>query len=736
MKNHLPNPDIAFVSTQQLRLQRLINLQLQLMAQQLNLVSHTHQAPMRVLAVPAPVPARSVVVPLEDTEVALSVPLNHPVAVTDAVLVDLPEVAKCQFNQVPSNQRLPLEFFELEEADAAPTNVAVEGLAALATAGDGQTGLEVRAKANAFEQPLMDLFRDILGVDELQRNENFFQLGGNSLRAFQLLARISKNFGVKLTLPALLSHASAAGLAALIEASGQGPASTKGLIPAQETTSLVLISEERDAGSLAKALNHSIETVLFQEYDIDLQQKGQWLLNKLKEDGNPFNLQHIYPYEDFNAEAFTYALKTLVGRHESLRTTFAISEGILKHRVHALESLAFDTCISRGRLEEGMDNEGFNLLMDEERLTPFNLDVWPLFRIKILEKGSETIVMFVIHHAIFDDTSLEIINKEIASFYESYINNTPVCLPAPTLQLRHVFEEKKALRQGRLGVEAKRYWLQKVADFKKDHLAGISSHMTRESKEIQWLKEDLTSKKMLSGNTTLVDEDLQILLNTLPVNGADGGFYRLYLDYALIEELEELANRNGNTLFGLILTSFSVLAHLLSGKDHHIIALCATERKKRNADIIGWMVGNLHLALKANEDFSFQQRMEEVQNELLDANKYRNYPFDKVLVDAGLEVAYSEIIPLFINYLEIDKAIFNTNTVHVNGQFCTQYDLNFTLRKYHNAYEMECIYNNQLYSAEVIEDIFSNYIQVLRQIAGNPQVRLSELQEQFQLECV
>lgn len=724
----MPNTDIAFGFTQQLRLQRLINLQLQLMAQQLNLISRPSPAPMRTLAASAPVVGSSASVPAVSMAVRHA-PVSCPVAVTEAVLVDLPEAAKCPFTHEPaydSYQLISPGCFESAETDAAPANVAVEGPAAQ----------ELTLTTNAFERPLMDLFRDILGVDELQRNENFFELGGNSLRAIQLLARVSKNFGVKLTLTTLLSHASAAELATLIEAADQRQPSGGQPLPTQQATAAGLAPTETNAASLVKEAKHSFETMLYQEYDIDLQQKGQWLLNKLKEDGNPFNLQHIYPYQDFNAEAFTFALKTLVSRHESLRTTFAISEGILKHRIHALESLPFDSCISYDRMEEGMDNKGFDQLADEERLTPFNLDVWPLFRIKIWEKGPETIVMFVIHHAIFDDTSLEIINKEIAAFYESYITKMPVDLPGPTLQLRHVFEEKQACLHGRLGAEVKQYWLQKISDFKNDHLAGSSSGVTRKSKEIGWLNEKLNSKKMLPDNTVLADEDLQTLVNTLPVYSADGGFYRLYLDYALIEELEQLANHNGNTLFGLILTVFSVLAHLLSGKDNHILALCATERKKRNAGIIGWMVGNLHLVLKANEDFSFEQRMEEVQNELLNANKYRNYPFDKVLIDAGLEVAFSEIIPLFINYLEIDKAIFNTDTLHVNRQSCMQYDLNFTLRKYHNAYEMECIYNNKLYSAEVVEDMFSNYIQVLWQIAGNPQVRLSELQEQFQLECV
>ena len=62
------------------------------------------------------------------------------------------------------------------------------------------------------------LLSDLLGIQEVGREENFFMLGGHSLLGAQLIARIREVFGVSLTLRNLFQAPTVASLSAAIEA--------------------------------------------------------------------------------------------------------------------------------------------------------------------------------------------------------------------------------------------------------------------------------------------------------------------------------------------------------------------------------------------------------------------------------------------------------------------------------------------------------------------------------------
>ncbi len=61
---------------------------------------------------------------------------------------------------------------------------------------------------------LAELYREVLGIDRVGPEDNFFTLGGHSLKALRLLARIDEEFGVQLELAAFFEHPTLLGIAA------------------------------------------------------------------------------------------------------------------------------------------------------------------------------------------------------------------------------------------------------------------------------------------------------------------------------------------------------------------------------------------------------------------------------------------------------------------------------------------------------------------------------------------
>ena len=76
---------------------------------------------------------------------------------------------------------------------------------------------EYEAARNAIEIPLVALWQELLGVDQIGIRDDFFELGGHSLIAIRLLARVKKNFGVDLSLATLFEARTIADFSELLE---------------------------------------------------------------------------------------------------------------------------------------------------------------------------------------------------------------------------------------------------------------------------------------------------------------------------------------------------------------------------------------------------------------------------------------------------------------------------------------------------------------------------------------
>src|SRR5262249_18455585 len=66
------------------------------------------------------------------------------------------------------------------------------------------------------ERALTEIWAEVLGVDQIGIHDDFFQLGGHSLRAAQVITRVTEVLGVKLPLQAMFDSPTVAGLARII----------------------------------------------------------------------------------------------------------------------------------------------------------------------------------------------------------------------------------------------------------------------------------------------------------------------------------------------------------------------------------------------------------------------------------------------------------------------------------------------------------------------------------------
>ena len=71
---------------------------------------------------------------------------------------------------------------------------------------------------DADEAVVAEIFREVLGRRDIAEDDDFFELGGNSLQATRLVKKLRKTFDVTVGLPALFENATVAGIAKLVSA--------------------------------------------------------------------------------------------------------------------------------------------------------------------------------------------------------------------------------------------------------------------------------------------------------------------------------------------------------------------------------------------------------------------------------------------------------------------------------------------------------------------------------------
>lgn len=241
--------------------------------------------------------------------------------------------------------------------------------------GSVTTGTEYIAPTNETEARLVQMWSEILGVERIGINDSFFVLGGHSLKAMTIVARISKEFHVEIPLLKLFDMPTIKELAAYI-------------------------------GQADQTVYASIKPVEPREYyPVSSAQKRQYVLHQLDRDSITYNMPFIQVIPGhLDLEHLQGILHKLIQRHESLRTSFAMMDGNVVQYVHPDVEFTIDD------LEASKEN-----LSDliQAMIRPFDLSKAPLFRVGVIRYEDGNVLVMDMHHIISDGVSLTIMEKEL-----------------------------------------------------------------------------------------------------------------------------------------------------------------------------------------------------------------------------------------------------------------------------------------------------------------------------------
>jgi amino acid adenylation domain-containing protein len=259
---------------------------------------------------------------------------------------------------------------------------------------------------NDVQKKILTIWEQVLNKTAIGIHDNFFSLGGHSLNAIQVLARVQEEFSVCLDIGAFFETATVASLATAIV----------------KTT-------ENDLKALAP-----IEPQPY--YQVSSAQNRMWVLNQFDQGKDAYILHSVFAISgDINYTSLELSLRHLISRHEILRTQFVIVEEELKQRVVPVEESDFPLRFLDVTLTDNPEETALAQL-EEAKSEPFQLDSGPLFwliLIKIKEKQHK--LFFAIHHIIADEWSMGLFVRELLTLYET--NNKQEHVALSPLQIQY-----------------------------------------------------------------------------------------------------------------------------------------------------------------------------------------------------------------------------------------------------------------------------------------------------------
>ncbi len=238
---------------------------------------------------------------------------------------------------------------------------------------------EYEAPRNKVEEKLTEIWSEVLGVKRVGISDNFFDLGGHSLKATVLISKIHKELNKEISLKELFKKPTIKDLSKLIKNTEDNPFS-------------------------------KIEKVEEKEYyEVSSAQKRMYMLQEFDKDSVAYNTPGAFGLEGkINKQRIEKTFKKLVMRHETLRTYFEIIDGEIVQKID--NSYEF-------KLIDRKDNEEIDTIINNF-IKPFDLSKAPLFRVELVESKEKKYLLIDMHHIMSDGVSANILKNEFITLYK------------------------------------------------------------------------------------------------------------------------------------------------------------------------------------------------------------------------------------------------------------------------------------------------------------------------------
>ncbi|WP_028888243.1 non-ribosomal peptide synthetase [Tenacibaculum ovolyticum] len=518
------------------------------------------------------------------------------------------------------------------------------------------------APRNEQENKLAEIWKQLLSLEKIGIHDNFFELGGHSLLATQVVSKVRKELNIEISIRSIFIYPTIELL------------SEKVLLISKKPTLPAIISQEKS-------------TLIPLSYG----QQGMWFLDKLQGTREYHVSGGLRLIGTVDFKILETALKTIINRHEVLRTVIKEKNGIGYQEIVSIDKWKLSTI----KIEES-DNEKEEI--SKFLNIPFDLSNDYMFRACLYNLGNDkNILACVFHHIASDGWSLPIFINEFTEVYKTLKRDQEIALPKLPLQYSDFAIWQRNNIQGAFLENQLSYWENK--------LNGVIP---------------------LSLPTDFVRPSIQ---------STKGAHIYFELDKSLKDSLNAICKEQEVTLFMLLLSAFKVLLHKYSGQNDICIGTPIANRNQTDLEkMIGYFVNTLALRSNVDQSLSFQEFLQQVKETTLESYEYQHAPFDKIVerIIGNRDTSITQVFQVMFdlrNIVELKELTIDDLklTPYAFEEDTAQFDLNFSAEEHKEGISFDMEYCTDLFERVTVERMLNHFEELLRSISIDYTQTLSSL---------
>ena len=546
---------------------------------------------------------------------------------------------------------------------------------------------DLAAAGDPVETAVAGIWAAVLGVEEIGVTDDFFALGGDSLKVARVIARTRRTLGVELPPKAVFDHRTVRELAEVLRT----------LTPADSTVG------DRPAGDQAAARRRRelVTRVLRQRAGVpdasplSAGQRGLWYVNELLDDSPAYNTPWWCRFSgSLDIQAFTSALASVARRHAVLRSRFRTVDGVPIQVVEPDGAVDFEVLDLRGTAAAGREAAAFAAAHTEAAR---RIDVRSeMVRVRLARIDDDDHLLVVnVHHLAFDGASADIFLEDLGAFYSSALTGTPTGLP----ELPGSYADFAAWQAEHLSGAR----LDRLMEHWQDRLSGATRLI---------LPQDRTG-------SADVDRPAGKITSVLPPDVRD--------------RIGRLAPDTSTTRFMVLFTIFLMVLHRRCGQDDMCIGTPVAHRPLPSHErLLGYFINTLILRCDLSGDPSFRELVGRVRDVCLDAYHHQDLPLDVLVERLGRADAPQVTATFSVDRAPGRNARFAALELTPGHEIPTgraRFDLVWLVEEIGPNLQIAVDFDSDRFDPETVRALIDDFTALITAVAADPDRPLSRLSE-------